>query len=271
MKNGRRILAWIGILLLVGMYAAALIASFQKSEYAQVIFRGALGCTIIVPVFLYLVLMVAKTVRPSKSAVADGFVFDIGKVLLDYPWETWPDKLELEPDVRRVILEKINSHPLWREFDYDLRPYDDIVEDFTKLAPEYADEIRRYVRNIEDCITPFWYTDGLLHSLKRKGFRLYFLSNWTKESYEKLKAKGIMDFLKYMDGGVWSFETHLAKPDPDIYRTLIDKYELPPKRYVFVDDTQENVEAAQEAGLGGIVFTGYNDFVEKLETIGVRL
>ena len=87
MKKTKQVLAIVGIVLLAGMYVSAFVLAFQKSPQAQFFFRLAIGATILVPVLLYLILMVARMVRPQKSAVVDSLVFDLGKVLVDWPWE----------------------------------------------------------------------------------------------------------------------------------------------------------------------------------------
>lgn len=56
MKNRKRILAWIGIILILGMYVLTMIFAFGKSPMAKSLFLGALGCTILVPIFLYIFL-----------------------------------------------------------------------------------------------------------------------------------------------------------------------------------------------------------------------
>jgi len=58
-----------------------------------------------------------------------------------------------------------------------------------------------------------------------------------------------------------------VKPDPEIYKTLLRRYNLKAEECVFIDDTEENVVSAQKIGLNGIVFTGYEDAVARLDEI----
>ncbi|MDO4619800.1 MAG: HAD family phosphatase [Lachnospiraceae bacterium] len=265
-----RALALTGVALLAGMYILAFVFSLMKSETAQTMFRAALGCTILIPVFLYLVLMVARAVRPGKSAEIDAVVFDLGKVLLDFPWDTYTGEQELSPEAKDVILNKIAPSTLWYEFDVNLRPFEDIVKEFVALAPEFEKEIRQVVEHEQDCIEKFWYTDDLIKTLKNRGYKVYYLSNWTKEWYEELKDSR-MDFIKQMDGGVFSFDAHLAKPDPAIYKRLLEQYKLNPGRCIFIDDMEANTKAAQKLGMAAITFTDYPDMVEKLAAVGVMV
>jgi 2-haloacid dehalogenase len=55
---------------------------------------------------------------------------------------------------------------------------------------------------------------------------------------------------------VVSGEVGMIKPDPRIYRLLLDRCGIDPRRAVFIDDVAANVEAARRLGLHGIVFAG---------------
>ncbi len=56
----QRILAIIGIVLLVGLYIAALIASFFQCPTAQGFLYSALFCTFFVPIVIYLLQFFAR-------------------------------------------------------------------------------------------------------------------------------------------------------------------------------------------------------------------
>lgn len=60
MKKKKQIFAWIGILLLGGLYLATLIFALIGSSWAFDMFKICLGFTIAVPVLLYACQMLAK-------------------------------------------------------------------------------------------------------------------------------------------------------------------------------------------------------------------
>ena len=62
-----------------------------------------------------------------------------------------------------------------------------------------------------------------------------------------------------MDGGILSFEEKCSKPDSEIYKKLINKYNLEPDACIFVDDRQANIKAAANNGLNGIYFNSYDE------------
>ena len=49
--------------------------------------------------------------------------------------------------------------------------------------------------------------------------------------------------------------------------TSISRYDLKADECVFIDDTEDNVRSAEKLGFAGIVFTGYEDAVERLDEI----
>ena len=51
-KRIRRIFAWIGIVVLVGLYVTTLILAFSGSPMAQALFRGSFAATVVFPVLL---------------------------------------------------------------------------------------------------------------------------------------------------------------------------------------------------------------------------
>ena len=107
------------------------------------------------------------------------------------------------------------------------------------------------------------YTRAVINSLKEKGYKLYYLSNWNKTNYEYNWHRGSFEFLDKFDGGVFDWEIDISKPDLDIYKELINRYNLDPSKCIFYDDKYENIEAAQNLGFNGIVF----DKVKGLENI----
>jgi putative hydrolase of the HAD superfamily len=48
----------------------------------------------------------------------------------------------------------------------------------------------------------------------------------------------------------------MMKPDPDIYLAVLNDLACRPDEAVFIDDKTENVEAARQLGMRGIVFRG---------------
>ncbi|MEU5657366.1 HAD-IA family hydrolase [Streptomyces sp. NPDC047737] len=80
---------------------------------------------------------------------------------------------------------------------------------------------------------------------------LVLVTNATPRLYEDLAALGLTDLADHV---VSSAVEGVAKPDPAIYRIAAARAGVPENRCLFVDDSEENVEAAVALGMTGIRF-----------------
>ena len=67
MKKTKRILAIIGIILLIGMYASTLIFALTDHSQTMGLLKASIACTIILPVLLYAYTLVYKNTRKNHS------------------------------------------------------------------------------------------------------------------------------------------------------------------------------------------------------------
>lgn len=101
---------------------------------------------------------------------------------------------------------------------------------------------------------------ALLPALRNE-FRLGLLSN----NYPEVSAALRQDeSLKIFDALVFSNEIGVKKPDPQAFAALSAALGVAPKDTVFVDDTQENLDAAEALGFHGLLFDTLEVFTERL-------
>ena len=142
------------------------------------------------------------------------------------------------------------------------------VDKMIKDAPEYADDIREVMRRSGETIERMDYAETWVRYLKDKGYHVYILSNYATYTLEKTEEE--LTFLKYVDGAVFSCQVKQIKPEPDIYQTLIKRYNLDPQKSVFLDDRKENCEAARKQGIHAIQFESFKQAAAELEKLGVK-
>lgn len=94
----------------------------------------------------------------------------------------------------------------------------------------------------------------LMLALKRAGRRIYLLSNLAEHHKVAIERK-IPGFFGHCEQRFLSFELGCRKPEPEIYRRVIDKIGEEPGNLVFFDDLPRNIEGAKKAGIKGIVFS----------------
>ncbi len=102
-----------------------------------------------------------------------------------------------------------------------------------------------------------------IKGLRKKGYKLFLLTNITEDSYNYINELINMD--ETFDGGIYSYQEHLIKPDYDIYNLLINRFNLNKDETIFFDDKEKNVKAANEVGIKSYVFTSINDIESNLE------
>jgi len=90
-------------------------------------------------------------------------------------------------------------------------------------------------------------------SLKKRGLLTAILSNMGDNVLENMERE--FDWLPRFDVLVWSFQLHMAKPDPAIYRHTLKALGARPEETLFLDDRLVNVEAARALGIQALEFS----------------
>ena len=188
-------------------------------------------------------------------------VFDFGNVLVRFD----PDRLV------RTYCPEDNDFKIVRDklfYDWDLLDsgrieYEQYMDNVENMLPKHLIPAFRQIRNEWYMhMDPIRQTWSLINDLKEKGYRLYVLSNAPTFFAEHASYFNIVNKFDEM---VFSGPIKLAKPEPEIYKYLFDKYDLDPEECLFIDDKEININAAKELGMDGVVFTP--DKVELLREI----
>ncbi len=140
---------------------------------------------------------------------------------------------------------------------------DACIRELKARYPEYTEAIELYRSRWKEMLTDE--VPGmreLLLELKNKNYEIYGLTNWSMETFPE--ARKHFGILQMIDRYVVSAEEHLIKPDPRLFRVLLDRYQLKAEDCIFVDDNPDNVAAACRMGMHGIHFIGADDLRQKL-------
>ena len=195
----------------------------------------------------------------------DTIIFDIGNVLMRFDWPGFMKKYFDNPEViKRVTKAMFDTH-LWEEFDRGYRENEDILAAFIHEDPGVEDAIRFSYERIEECCHAYSHAIPWIKELKEQNYQVLFLSNYSH--YLMDAAPDVLNFLPYMDGGVFSCDVHLLKPEEAIYTCICEKYSLTPQNCIFLDDTAVNIDAANAFGIHGILFTNYEEAHMELENL----
>jgi len=89
--------------------------------------------------------------------------------------------------------------------------------------------------------------------LKQHGIRTAILSNMGDSVLESIQRE--FQWLERFDALVWSYQLHIAKPDPHIYLHTLQQLRTRPEETLFIDDKPVNVDAALALGMKSIEFS----------------
>ena len=198
----------------------------------------------------------------------DTLVFDLGGVLIDWNPEYLYNKIIPEEKERRWFLSTICT-PDWNEEQDAGRSLRDATDLLIKKFPDHEASIRAYYGRWEEMLGgPIHATVEVFRRLRfETNFKLYALTNWSAETFPV--ALELYDFLHWFHGRLVSGEEKMRKPFPAIYRLLIDRFGIDPKKAIYVDDNIRNVVPARELGFTGIHFRTPELFKEELTGLGV--
>ncbi len=195
-------------------------------------------------------------------------IFDIGNVLVGYNWREYMDSFGFPAEKEQAVAAALFGSDTWTELDRGRIPLPQLEEMFAANAPQYAEDVLRVFHSSHRCIHKCGYAIPWIQALHEQGLRVYYLSNYSQYMIEK--TRDALNFLPYMDGGLFSCEVMLVKPEPEIFRALQQRCpEIVPEESVFFDDVAANVEAARALGFQGIVFQNYEQARQALAELTV--
>ncbi|QOJ19842.1 MAG: HAD-IA family hydrolase [Gammaproteobacteria bacterium] len=181
---------------------------------------------------------------PVSSSPTKTFLFDIGRVLLDFDFES---------SLMRLIPREIDKP---NERIKQVLQYKDVLECGQTSPANFADWA---LRTLESEATPeqFYQTWRQIFTVNELMWRcvrklannnhpLILISNinaihcpWIFTNYPEFS---------YFKHKILSFEIGILKPEPAIYQYTIDKYLLDPTATIYIDDQPQNITAGQEFG-----------------------
>jgi putative hydrolase of the HAD superfamily len=128
------------------------------------------------------------------------------------------------------------------------------------------DDIDRMVSSLPGSLPPIPDTVELVKTLRGKGHKLFILSTMPFMSIEYVEKE--YPFFHLFEGIVISCKVKMIKPEPEIYRHIMAKYNLQAKNTIFIDVSEENVRAASSLGIQSMRFLGASQCEKELEKIG---
>ena len=196
-------------------------------------------------------------------------VFDLGGVLIDWnPEYVFLKEFRGDREKMNWFFNTICTSS-WNEEQDAGYSIEKATNERVAMFPKHERLIRMYYGKWEQMLG-FDHTETVeilrrLHDSKEHS--IYSLTNWSNETFPVALKK--FPFLSWFKGILVSGDVGLKKPDPEIYKLLLDRYGLEANTCVFIDDRTENVKAASALGFSGIVFKNHTQLSKDLKKLNI--
>ncbi len=203
----------------------------------------------------------------NSLRASPAIVFDFGGVLLDWnPRYLYSKMLDNPQDLDRFLTEVGFSD--WNAQQDKGRPFAEAVAELSERFPHYTHLIRAYDERWEEFMAgPIQPTVDILQSLKQAGHTLYALSNWSAETFGRIRHK--YEFLDWFETILLSGEVKLIKPDPQIFQLFLARVNRKAEDCLFIDDSKANIAAAHQLGFQTIWFESPEQLGRELRVRGL--
>jgi epoxide hydrolase-like predicted phosphatase len=195
----------------------------------------------------------------------ENIVFDLGGVLLTWDASLLASRVFPKADSATIHqLAQFTKLPVWRELDRGNISLQQAISAHCKGN----NMLEEYLRNMPHFIYQLVKGIDIMNRVQQAGkFKTFVLSNYNKEYLHVVKER--FDWFEGFDGMVFSCDVGAVKPEKKIYQELIDRYDLDPEKTVFIDDKEENIEAAKKLGIHGILCDDHDHVVKELIRLNV--
>lgn len=206
---------------------------------------------------------------PSSNSIKN-IIFDFGGVVMDWnPRYFFKDYFN-DDEMMEFFLKNI-AEDEWNAEQDRGRSLAEGTEIQVAKFPEWEKEIRAYYDNWTTMLrSEIPKNVEVLRKLENTDYELFGLTNWSHETFPYALAN--YDFFKLFDGKiVVSGEEKLIKPDPKIWKALLDRYDIKAEESVFIDDNAKNIEVAKSLGFITVHVKEDTDLQSELRNLEIVL
>lgn len=195
-------------------------------------------------------------------------IFDLGNVLLNFNPKEYL-KIKISEDKIEDVYKAIFQSEEWLMLDRGTITEKDAINNIIERNITYRDDINLVFKEWYDILKPIEESVEVLQNLKENGYNVYYLSNFHELAFKEVTTKN--NFFELFDGGVVSYAEKLIKPEEEIYKLILKRYNLNPRETIFIDDTKLNVDGASKLGIKAIFLEDPKKLRENLISLKVKI
>ncbi|MFO7903577.1 MAG: HAD family hydrolase [Planctomycetota bacterium] len=202
------------------------------------------------------------------------FYFDLGNVLLTFDHHTACVQLgELVGVPPAKVWEVMFASALQARYERGLISSRRVYETFCQQCcddPRNWPEYRQFHLAHSDIFRLHVPLMPIATQLYATGYPLGILSNTCEEHWKHIHDARFPVLARLFRVAVLSYQQGDSKPEPGIYEAAARRAGVEPEEVFFVDDREENVEGARQAGLDAVRFRTPQQLAAALRSRGVR-
>lgn len=192
-----------------------------------------------------------------KIAPLKNVVFDLGAVLVDWNPEDIATRFAQDERQKQQLLETIFYHQDWKRLDLGEISLTEATANFAENSGLDIATIEKLMRFIKNYLKAKPDSVTLLEEMHQKAYRVFCLSNICRELFDHIAGQN--SFFALFEDAIVSAEVKLAKPDPEIFRYMLNRFGISAEETLFIDDMPDNVASAGQSGIHTIQFTEIDD------------
>ena len=179
-------------------------------------------------------------------------LFDMGNVLIYFDRSLFMDRLGVTEEDKKLLMREVFLSVEWVRMDRGTMVEADAVKSCCARLPERLHEsAKKLIAMWDRPILPVPGMYELIEELKGKGYGIYLLSNASLRQHEYWPN---IEASRFFDGKLISADEGIIKPQPEIYRLMLERFDLKAEECFFIDDMPANIEGAFYCGIPGAVF-----------------
>ena len=193
-------------------------------------------------------------------------ILDMGNVLLEWNKDKILQSISDTKEEYLVLDKTIFQSGLWERLDLGTITREELVlKVVSMIGRVYQKKVEEVIWNWPSYIDIYREVFPVLSELKKKGHRIFLLSNTSKVFYDLLEEQ-LSPLKELLDGFVLSCDIKAIKPDLAMFKEILDKYQLDPRNCVFLDDIEDNTIAAEKLGIKSYQVKKRSDVVDILKS-----
>ncbi len=201
----------------------------------------------------------------------EAIFFDFGGVLLETFDGIDHDGIEARLGLEAKTLRRcLYAESRYNDYQIGACTYEDWIESILAAVERHTgDKAEAVMRAWQE--SPRAFNQEMLDLVKRLHGRytLGIISNTIPGMEERLRER--FEHVDLFEVRIGSGDLGIAKPDAGIFLHAAQQAGVQPERCVFTDDRAGFAESARAVGMHGFHFTGYEQFVEDLRSVGVAV